>query len=90
MVPPPPGVAVNLLAGIWSGPAALLLATEEALGEVELALAVAAGGAVVADDTGAPGEVGVVAWWEPGVEVVCCWIDTRVEAVGGTGGGLSS
>lgn len=62
MVPPPPGVAVNLLAGMWSGPAALLLATEEALGEVELALAVGADGAVaVADDTGAPGEVGVVA-----------------------------
>jgi len=38
-----------------------LLATEEALGEVELALAVGAGGAVVADDAGAPGDVGVVA-----------------------------
>jgi hypothetical protein len=54
-------VAVNLLAGIWSGPGALLLATEEALGEVELALAVGAEGALVAEEAGAAGEVGVVA-----------------------------
>lgn len=40
-----------------------MLATEEALGEVELALAVGGGGALVAEEAGAPGEVGVVACW---------------------------
>ena len=57
-------MAVNLLAGMWSGPGALLLATEEALGEVELALAVGAEGALAAEEAvGAVGEVGVVACW---------------------------
>ena len=52
------------MAGMWSGPGALLLATEEALGEVELALAVGAEGALAAEEAvGAVGEVGVVACW---------------------------
>lgn len=47
------------MAGMWSGPVALFEAPEEALGEVELALAVgAAWVAAVADE---PGEVGEVA-----------------------------
>jgi hypothetical protein len=44
---------------MWSGPVALLLATEEALGEVEEALAVGAGCWDVAAEEGAPGDVGV-------------------------------
>lgn len=45
------------------GPAALLLATDDADGDVELALAVWAGADAPAAELGAPGELGVVACW---------------------------
>ena len=57
----PTGVAVSRFAGMCSGPVALLLATEEALGDVEEALAVGAGCWEVAAEDGTPGDVGVEA-----------------------------